>query len=215
MMVTRHAPALPQRRYARVMHECCPSKTRAQGRPGARCTRGPCAENGSTRKSPQVKSDQTGLPCAMVLTAYSALLVTGLSCHRRPCDVQHHHELDASVGASGPHGFAVRIDGLRPARRRVHCIPHPTSVTTRTPLSSRRDVRDIEVILAERKAKCFSEGGWTGDEPDSLSGKSVANAAHGPHRRGDLIFTPAQNIRFPHTRRRPRTPRCRLPDHIA
>jgi hypothetical protein len=45
-------------------------------------------------------------------------------------------ELDASVGASGPHDFAVRISTIRLARYspawhcRVHRIPHPTSVTT-------------------------------------------------------------------------------------
>jgi hypothetical protein len=43
----------------------------------------------------------------MVLTAYSALsLVTGLSCHHRRRNLSR--QLDASVGASGPHGFAVR-----------------------------------------------------------------------------------------------------------
>jgi hypothetical protein len=76
----------------------------------------------------------------MVLTVSFVLSpVTGLSCHRRRCDAKHHHQLDASVGASGPHDFAVRNGAFRPARRRVHRIPHPTSVTTRTPLSSGRD----------------------------------------------------------------------------
>jgi hypothetical protein len=45
----------------------------------------------------------------MVLTAYFALSpVTGLSCHRHRRDAKHHRRLDASVGASGPHDFAVR-----------------------------------------------------------------------------------------------------------
>jgi len=57
----------------------------------------------------------TGLPCAMVLTVSSGLsLVTGLCCH-------HHRlrcasiaaDLNASVGASGPHGFAVRHRVIR------------------------------------------------------------------------------------------------------
>jgi hypothetical protein len=58
----------------------------------------------------------------MVLTACSALsLVTGLVCHHRRRN--RFHRLDASVGASGPHGFAVRaqrhssLDMPRP--------PHP------------------------------------------------------------------------------------------
>src|SRR5271169_1691718 len=60
-----------------------------------------------------------GLPCAMVLTASFALSpVTGLSCHRR-LRGNNPAKLDASVGASGPHDFAVRarlsqkpLDGL-------------------------------------------------------------------------------------------------------
>jgi hypothetical protein len=45
----------------------------------------------------------------MVLTAYSALSsVTGLSCHRHPQEAFASWEFDASVGASGPHDFAVR-----------------------------------------------------------------------------------------------------------
>src|SRR6202011_4025956 len=48
-----------------------------------------------------------GLPCAMVLTVSFVLSpVTGLFCHRRLQNT--FRELDASVGASGPHDFAVR-----------------------------------------------------------------------------------------------------------
>ena len=48
----------------------------------------------------------------MVLSAYIALSpVTGLSCHRRLARL--HAKLDASVGAPGPHGFAVRIGAAR------------------------------------------------------------------------------------------------------
>jgi hypothetical protein len=46
----------------------------------------------------------------MVLTVSSVLsLVTGLSCHHHPRDAERvFADLNASVGASGPHGFAVR-----------------------------------------------------------------------------------------------------------
>src|ERR1700744_1835263 len=37
--------------------------------------------------------------------------------------------LDASVGASGPHDFAVRVGAVRQERLRVHRIPCPTFVT--------------------------------------------------------------------------------------
>jgi hypothetical protein len=68
------------------------------------------------------------IPRAMVLTAYSVLSpVTGLFCHRRLRS--YLRRLDASVGASGPHDFAVRSTRIRQRRRRVHRIPPPTSVT--------------------------------------------------------------------------------------
>jgi hypothetical protein len=45
----------------------------------------------------------------MVLTVSFALsLVTGLSCHHHRRDAKHRRQFDASVGASGPHDFAVR-----------------------------------------------------------------------------------------------------------
>src|SRR6202790_3901590 len=45
-------------------------------------------------------------------TAYFALSpVTGLFCHRRRRN--HFHQLDTSVGVSGPHDFAVRLSAVR------------------------------------------------------------------------------------------------------
>jgi hypothetical protein len=58
----------------------------------------------------------------MVLTACFVLSsVTGLVCHRRlqiwrpatRLGVRHLRKLDASVGASGPHDFAVRVSAVR------------------------------------------------------------------------------------------------------
>jgi hypothetical protein len=64
-------------------------------------------------------------------TAYSALSpVTGLSCHRRPRDAKHHRELDASVGASGPHAFAVRLQVRSSlAQQAAIASRYPTFVT--------------------------------------------------------------------------------------
>jgi hypothetical protein len=53
--------------------------------------------------------------------------VTGLFCHRRLRN--SFRKLDASVGASGPHDFAVRVGAVRRQPLRVHRIPRPTSVT--------------------------------------------------------------------------------------
>src|SRR6266849_908859 len=69
--------------------------------------------------------ERPAFPHAMVLTAYVVLLVTGLFCHRHPqkCSLSAPGradmpscELDASVGASGPHDFAVRDQHLSSAR---------------------------------------------------------------------------------------------------
>ena len=60
-------------------------KQRAQGKPGARCTRSRAWYVESTRVSHHRFTGTPGLPCAMVLTAYFTLSpVTGLVCHRHP-----------------------------------------------------------------------------------------------------------------------------------
>ena len=92
--------------------------------PGARCTRSlvcKCRKHTSivTTGSPE----SSGIPCAMVLTAYFVLSpVTGLFCHRRLAEC-FSRKLDASVGASGPHDFAVRVSALVCSAARVHRIP--------------------------------------------------------------------------------------------
>jgi hypothetical protein len=71
-------------------------------------------------------------------TAYIALSPgTGLSCPRRFVD--HPAKLNASVGAPGPHDFAVRFKRRSSCVAKASTASHPTFVTTRTPLLSRRD----------------------------------------------------------------------------
>ena len=72
---------------------------------------------------------------AQWFTAYSALSsVTGLSCHRRPQEALASRELDASVGASGPHDFAVRLSAVRQKRFHVHRLPSRVRDDRDTPL---------------------------------------------------------------------------------
>src|ERR1700736_6793364 len=107
-----------RRACARVLPgTSCPRKNqRAQGKPGARCTRSlVCSVLVAHECSYHRSTGTPGLPCAMVLTACFVLSpVTGLSCHRRLAETPA--KLDASVGASGPHDFAVRVSIIRPAR---------------------------------------------------------------------------------------------------
>jgi hypothetical protein len=67
---------------------------------------------------------QSGLSLRNGFNGYFVLSpVTGLFCHRRSRIIIH--KLDASVGASGPHDFAVRQNAARlaPPKR----PPHPAS----------------------------------------------------------------------------------------
>ena len=60
--------------------------------------------------------------------------------------------LSASVGAPGPHDFAVRDIVIRPLRYRVHRIPLPTSVTiAKRPSYRVRDARMIALIWGKRQ----------------------------------------------------------------
>ena len=70
----------------------------------------------------------------MVLTAYFALSsVTGLSCHRRRAGKSA--QLDASVGASGPHDLAVRrVSALVSSAACVHRIQPRVRDDRDTPL---------------------------------------------------------------------------------
>jgi hypothetical protein len=100
----------------------------APGMPGVRCTRGFGQKNarGSATGSPvsHRHSLRSGFTVSFALSR-----VTGLSCHPRPREALASQELDASVGASGPHDFAVRQPAVRPraesARRRDMRPPHP------------------------------------------------------------------------------------------
>ena len=95
------------------------SPRRAWGMPDAQCIRSRawCVE--STRVSHHGRTGKhPAFPHAMVLTAYFVLSPgTGLFCprHRRNC----FRQLDASVGAPGPHAFAVRAPPFEKATRRV------------------------------------------------------------------------------------------------
>jgi hypothetical protein len=107
---------------------------RVPGAPAASCARssGRCTRV-FTARSPIT----SGIPTQW-FTAYSALSsAIGLFCHRRPWS--NLHELDASVEASGPHGFAVRVSAVRYRRIHVHRIPPRVRDDREPPLWVGRD----------------------------------------------------------------------------
>ena len=91
--------------------------------PGARRARSlVCKMRKHTSIVTTVTPETPGIPRAMVLTVSFVLSpATGLVCHRRRRSLLR--RLDASVGASRPHDFAVRFTAIRQRRIRVHRIP--------------------------------------------------------------------------------------------
>ena len=101
---------------------------RAQGKPGARCTRSLVCKGRKHTSSHHRFTGTPGLPCAMVLTVSFALSpVIGLICHRRQRSCLR--RLDAGVEASGPHDFAVREPVLSSAAPSASTASRPASVT--------------------------------------------------------------------------------------
>ena len=78
-----------------------------------------------THTSIQVQRRQSGFPCAMGYSLFRALL--GDRAFLPPSPAKHFasRELDASVGAPGPHGFAVRDACARQSQ--AARPPHPTA----------------------------------------------------------------------------------------
>src|SRR5437762_10092152 len=107
----------------RVLLFVVPSENqRAQGMPGARCARSlACKIKKHTSIVTTGSPEQPDIPRAMVLTVSFVLFpVTGLCCHRRLALTA---KLDASVGASEPHDFAVRFNAVR--HQHYKRPPHP------------------------------------------------------------------------------------------
>jgi hypothetical protein len=154
--------------------------------PGARCTRSRACSVESTRVS---HHGRTGITrhsrTRMVLTVSFALSpVTGLVCHRRRRSCLR--RLDASVGASGPHDFAVRVRVARLATptRPSHPAPNVRGDCAYAPLSGAGRRKLVAVICPTAQAKYFCAKGWTGFHARPLicpSGKSL----HEQDGRGD------------------------------
>jgi hypothetical protein len=136
--------------------------------PGAKRTRSlACKSKKHASKSPRVRRVARHSRTRMVLTVCFALSLVNRACchHPRQRLRSNHHRVDASIGASGPHDFAVRA--LRCSSyqlNRVHRIPRPTSVTIakRPSVQERGTARLMDLIWAKREAIYFCAKGWTG-----------------------------------------------------
>src|ERR1700680_2482330 len=124
-MTPRHTSAISPRLAREFIRT---SRPQIRGRRECRALGAPAALCAKVKKHTSIVTTVTpetpGIPRAMVLTVSFGLSpVTGLVCHRSPVKVAF-HRLDASVGASGPHDFAVReARALVRSAARVHRIP--------------------------------------------------------------------------------------------
>src|SRR3954454_23284716 len=105
------------------------------------------------------RPDDPAFPHAMVLTVSFVISpVIGLCCHRRFACAK----LDASVEASGPHDFAVRVQHRSSkVPNSVHRIPSRVRDDRERP-SVGRDSAIRKVFCLWGETKYFREQGWTG-----------------------------------------------------
>src|SRR3954447_6964793 len=120
------------------------------------------------------KPDDPAFPHAMVLTVSFVISpVIGLVCHRRFASAA---KLDASVEASGPHDFAVRVQPRSSAvPNSVHRIPSRVRDDRERP-SVGRDGAIRTVFCLVLEARYFCGQGWTGDLR-KCPGPVIASAA--------------------------------------
>src|SRR3954462_6925124 len=119
------------------------------------------------------RPDDPAFPHAMVLTVSFVISpVIGLCCHRRFACAK----LDASVEASEPHDFAVRVQHRSSAApNSVHRIP-PRVRDDRERPSVGRDGAIRKVFRVGEEATYFFGLGWTGDLR-KCPGPVIASAA--------------------------------------
>jgi hypothetical protein len=128
-----------------------------------------------------VVPDHPTFPAQWFYGLYVLSPVTGLFCHRHFRRNYALRKLSASVGAPGPHDFAVRD------RRRSSCdttastASRPTFVTTRTPLLPRRDGgNNTQFLFFRKKNICACRT----DNPDQIeSAREISFCAHAFWRR--------------------------------
>jgi hypothetical protein len=129
--------------------------------PDARCTRGRLCSKKAQALATKGTPQQPAFPARWFYGLYVISPVTGLFCHRH--SQRCLHELSASVGAPGPHDFAVR----EAARTSAHSPrpPHPALYVRddrETPLVRRRDGIGIFLFLPRRQEKFLKFRNWPG-----------------------------------------------------
>jgi hypothetical protein len=130
----------------------------------------------------QLSNEHTGI----VTTVFSP--VTGIVCHRRWRSCLR--QFDSSVGAPGPHDFAVRLSTVRYRRIRVHRIPPRGRDDREPPLQRDGTPRVINLICPTAKAKYFLQTGLDRKSTDGLICPSGSHTARVMPECFSLIWSP-------------------------
>ena len=181
LAMTENTVSRSRRRFARdlLQQSFRPShRSEGAGRTrGAQCTRGlVCA--GVNKKlyaaEPQVQADHPAFPAQWFYGLYVISPGTGLFCprhFRRNCALR---KLSASVGAPGPHDFAVRFRRARLASPSASTATRLTSVTIAKRPSWRGGMAmDLQLIWGRTKQEYFCGKDWTENSQNDPSGKSI------------------------------------------
>ena len=129
--------------------------------PGARCARKPRVQEvvGVSTRVSQVTPESPGIPRAMVLRL---ITLPGDRAFLPPSSAgTASRELDASVGASGPHAFAVRLTRHSSKAHSASTASCPASVTISSRPSVGQDGDGYRVICIFGKSEYFCKRGWT------------------------------------------------------
>ena len=158
--MTSHPRDAPR---ARVLHESSAlEKQRAQGKPDARCTRGLVCKL-CKRKRTRAYRSSGGNPTFPAQWFYSlSRALPGdqtWDCHRHRRRLNR--RLDASLEASGPHAFAVRLSAVRLTAPQRPPHPRPASMTLANAPLGGTGWQIIRLICTSEKQKYFCKRGWT------------------------------------------------------
>jgi hypothetical protein len=161
MTADTHSFAISPRLFARVLSSTSRPRSEGAGNAGRSMRPQPRVRDKKAHEQVTTVTPETpGIPRAMVLRLISCSPATGLVCHRRPrcC----HRELDASVGASGPHDFAVRLTRHSSKAPSASTASRPASVTIASAPLGDGTAGNIAVICVFGKSEYCCKQGWTG-----------------------------------------------------
>jgi hypothetical protein len=184
---TRRDPLQPRLRdlaayFARgLILSVPPSSTEGAGNAGCALHPWPPVQQKSTGVSNQGYTASAGIPCTMVLRLIRAL--PGDRALLPPSPVVRSHELSASVGAPGPHDFAVRDSIIRRAKKLHLTLPRPSH-----PASNVRDDREAPLLWERDGDSCKFDLGSSRSDLFSHTGLDRFS-----QRRGDLPVGQSHN----------------------